>query len=94
MKRSNQNGYRGRIGRKLVFVFVAFVMVVVGSTGWTLYNLTSQTLERQMTERLMAITELVADGVVGDVVRAFEPGDESFPSYQRLSDRLRFRRRG
>jgi signal transduction histidine kinase len=89
MKRSNQNGYRGRIGRKLVFVFVAFVMVVVGSTGWTLYNLTSQTLERQMTERLMAITELVADGVVGDVVRAFEPGDESFPSYQRLSDRLR-----
>jgi two-component system OmpR family sensor kinase len=89
MSGSSQTRYPGRIGRRLVLVFVAFVMVVVGGTGWTLYDLTAQSLERQMTERLVAVTELVADGTLGDLVSAFRPGDESFPSHTRLRGRLR-----
>lgn len=42
-----------------------------------------------MTERLVAVTELVADGILGDLVSAFRPGDESFPSHRNMSMILR-----
>ncbi len=80
---------RGRIGRRLVLIFVVFVMVVVGGMGWVLYDLTSSSLERQMSERLVAVAQLVTEGVNGDVVRHFRPGDEGFREYKRLTDRLR-----
>lgn len=80
---------RGRIGRRLVLSFVAFVMAVVGAVGWALYNLTARSLETQMSERLVAVAQLVAEGVEGDVVRRLRPGLEEGELYRRLAVRLR-----
>ncbi len=81
--------FRGRIGRRLVLTFVAFVMVVVGGTGWVLYSLTRRSLERQMSERLLAVAQLVAEGIDGDAVSWLQPGYEGGRLYKRLTNRLR-----
>ncbi|MSS73818.1 MAG: hypothetical protein EXS64_20380 [Candidatus Latescibacteria bacterium] len=84
-----QGGRRGRIGRKLVLTFVSFVMVVVGGTGWALYDVTRRSLEREMSERLMTAALLVAGGLDGGTVRTLRPGDEAFlRAYVSLTARL------
>lgn len=67
-------GRRGRIGRRLVLTFVVFVMAVVSTTGWVLYDLTRRSLERQMSERLVAVAQLVTEGL--DLVYRLQPGYE------------------
>ncbi len=87
--RSIQGGRRGRIGRKLALAFVAFVMVVVGGTGWALYDVTRRSLEREMSERLTAVARLVAGGLDGQTVRTLHPGAEGYRTYASLTARLR-----
>ena len=80
---------RGRIGRKLVVTFVFFVLSVIGGTGWAFHDLTQRSLDRQMSERLLAVARLVAGGLDGDLVRRLRPGDEGFRVYGILTNRLR-----
>ena len=84
-----QAGRRGRIGRRLVLTFVAFVAAVMGATGWVLYDLTRTSLDRQMSERLVAIAQLVSEGVDGDAVERLRPGYEGGALYGKLTLRLR-----
>jgi signal transduction histidine kinase len=79
----------GRIGRKLVLSFVLLIMVVVGGSGWVLFKLTERSLERQMSERLIAIAQLVSSGPNGEVLRHLRPGAESYGIYKRLTAQLR-----
>jgi hypothetical protein len=72
-----------------VLTFVAFVMAVVGGTGWALYDTTRRSLEREMSDRLVAVARLVAGGLDGDRVRLLRPGDEGFRTYRGLTARLR-----
>ncbi len=80
---------QGRIGYKLVLSFVLLVMVVVGGSGWVLYELTERSLEQQMSEHLIAVAQLVATGPNGGVLRMLRPGYENFNLYQSLTARLR-----
>ena len=84
-----QAGRRGRIGRRLVLTFVAFVAAVMGGTGWVLYDLTRDSLDRQMSERLVAVAQLVSEGVDGDAVQRLRPGYEGGALYGKLTLRLR-----
>jgi signal transduction histidine kinase len=83
------SGTRGRIGRKLVLSFVALVMLVVGGSGWVLYQQAVDSLEQQMSHHLEAEARLLANGQSGDVLIALRQGFEQFPLYRRLTDRLR-----
>lgn len=79
---------RGRIGHKLVLSFVLLVMVVVGGSGWVLFELTEFSLERQMSERLIAVAQLVSTQPNGDVLRYLQPGSENGGLYKRLTAQL------
>ena len=80
--------HRGRIGRRLVVTFVVLVFLVVGSTGWMLYGLTRTSLERQMSERLLAVAQLTAAGIDGDAVRHLRSGFEGGSLHARLRAKL------
>ena len=80
--------HRGRIGRRLVVTFVVFVFLVVGSTGWILYRLTRNSLERQMSDQLLAIAQLSAAGIDGDAVRHLRSGFEGGNLHARLRAKL------
>ena len=83
------SGPRGRIGRKLVLSFVALTMVVVGGSGWILYERAVDSLEEQMSFHLQAEAELLVTGLATDVLIGLRPGYETFSVYRFLTDRLR-----
>ena len=79
----------GRIGHKLVLSFVLLVMVMVGGSGWVLFEVTERSLEQQMSERLVAIAQLVSTSPNGEVLRHLRPGAESYGIYKRLRAQLK-----
>ena len=79
---------RSRIGNKLVLSFVLLVMVVVGTSGWVLYEMTRRSLEWQMRDHLVSVAQLVSTGLYGDVLKRLRPGDESFSLHRKLTVRL------
>ena len=81
---------RARIGPKLILSFVLLVMVVVGTSGWVLYELTRRSLEWQMRDHLGSVARLLSTGLSGEVLKRLRPGDESFSLHQRLTDKLRY----
>ena len=80
---------RGKIGRKLVVSFVLVVMVVVGGSGWLLFDLTARSLGRQMSQRLLAVAQLLSAVPNGEVLKYVRPGSERGLLYQRLTAQLR-----
>ena len=80
---------RGRIGRRLVLSFVLLAMVVVGGSGWVLYERALDSLERQMGNHLVAEVELIASGINGETVMALRPGYEAHSFYRNYTNRLR-----
>ncbi|MEW6755350.1 MAG: ATP-binding protein [Candidatus Latescibacterota bacterium] len=83
---------RPRIGHKLVVSFVLLVMVVVGTSGWVLFEMTRRSLEWQMRKHLVSVAQLLASAQYGDVVTRLRPGDESFGLYPRLAAQLQHSR--
>lgn len=79
---------RGRIGNKLVLSFVVLVMVVVGGSGWVLFELTERSLEKQMSERLLSVAQLLSTGPSGDVLRYLRPGSKGGGLHRRLMAQL------
>ncbi|MFH1569975.1 MAG: ATP-binding protein [Gemmatimonadota bacterium] len=82
---------RGRLGRKLVLSFVALAMLVVGGSGWFLYEQSVQILEEQMGSHLVAEAQLLASRLEssGDVILRLVPGFENLNWYRAQRDRLR-----
>ena len=80
---------RGRIGRKLVISFVLLVMLMVGGTGWVFIELTRRSLEQQMSDNLVAVANLTAASLNGNLVRRLRPGLEDFRLYKSMTTRLR-----
>ena len=81
--------FRGRIGRKLVLSFVVLVMVMMGGSGWVLFELTERSLERQLSERLIAVAQLLSTSPSGQVLGQLRPGYENFRLYKNLTAQLR-----
>ena len=79
---------RGRIGHKLVLSFVLLVMAVMGSSGWVLFALIQRSLERQMSEHLVATARLVSAGLHSDVLERLQPGYEDSRVYSMLTAQL------
>ncbi len=77
----------GQIGRRLVLTFVAFVLILIGGSGWFAYRLIRVSLERQMSERLVAVALLVTEGL--DQVHRLEPGYEGGSLHRALTARIR-----
>ena len=61
---TNNRPSRGRIGTKLVLSFVLLVMVVVGSSGWVLFQLIERSLKQQMSQQLVAAARLVTTALM------------------------------
>ena len=89
MNTSTTAPHRARIGQKLVLSFVLLVMVLIGTSGWTLVELTRRSLEGQMRGHLISTAELVGSGISGDVLRILAPGWERAGIYQTLVTKLR-----
>ena len=79
---------RTRIGHKLILSFVLLVMVVVGLSGWVLFELTDRSLERQMRDHLVSVATLVSTNLSGNVLRYLRPGREHSDLYRRLMGKL------
>ena len=79
---------RTRIGHKLILSFVLLVMVVVGLSGWVLFELTDRSLERQMRDHLVSVATLVSTNLSGNVLRYLRPGREHSDLYRRLMSKL------
>ena len=79
----------GRIGRRLVLSFVGLAMVVVGGSGWVLYERALDSLERQMGGHLVAEAELIATGIDSATVTRLHPGFENYHFHKNLTNRLR-----
>ena len=79
---------RARIGQKLVLSFVLLVMVLVGTSGWALVELTRRSLEGQMRSHLISMAQMVASGISGDVLRILGPGWEHSGVYRTLVAKL------
>lgn len=79
---------RTRIGHKLILSFVLLVMVVVGVSGWVLFELTSRSLEWQMRIHLVSVAKLVSTSLSGDVLRYLRPGREHSNLYRTLVGKL------
>ena len=75
---------RTRIGHKLILSFVLLVMVVVGLSGWVLFELTDRSLERQMRDHLVSVATLVSTKLSGNVLRYMDPGREHTTLYRNL----------
>ena len=79
---------RTRIGHKLILSFVLLVMVVVGLSGWVLFELTDRSLERQMRDHLVSVAKLVSTNLSGNVLRYLHPGREHSNLYRTLVSKL------
>ena len=79
---------RTRIGHKLILSFVLLVMVVVGLSGWVLFELTDRSLERQMRDHLVSVATLVSTNLSGNVLRYLHPGREHDSLYRTLVGKL------
>ncbi len=79
---------RTRIGHKLILSFVLLVMVVVGLSGWVLFELTDRSLERQMSDHLVSVATLVSTNLSGSVLRFMHPGREHSDLYRTLVGKL------
>lgn len=86
---ASRDGPTGRLGRKLVLSFVALVMLVVGGSGWVLYERTLQSLEEQMSSHLVAEARLLANGMSGDYLLSLRPGYETYNSHRQEVSRLK-----
>ena len=75
---------RTRIGHKLILSFVLLVMVVVGLSGWVLFELTDRSLERQMRDHLVSVATLVSTKLSGNVLRYLDPEREHSNLYRTL----------
>ena len=75
---------RTRIGHKLILSFVLLVMVVVGLSGWVLFELTDRSLERQMRDHLVSVATLVSTKLSGNVLRYLHPEREHSNLYRNL----------
>ena len=75
---------RTRIGHKLILSFVLLVMVVVGLSGWVLFELTDRSLERQMRDHLVSVATLVSTNLSGNVLRYLHEGREHSNLYRNL----------
>ena len=69
--------------------FVLLAMVVVGGSGWVLYERALDSLERQMGNHLVAEVGLIAAGINGETVMRLRPGYESKSFYRNYTERLR-----
>ncbi len=87
-KSAASEGPRARIGHKLILSFVLLVMVVVGLSGWVLFELTDRSLERQMRDHLVSVATLVSTSLSGGVVPYLRPGREHSDLYRRLMGKL------
>ena len=79
---------RTRIGHKLILSFVLLVMVVVGMSGWVLFELTRRSLEWQMRAQLVSVAQLVSTSLSVDVLRYLRPGREHSNLYRNLMGKL------
>ena len=79
---------RTRIGHKLILSFVLLVMVVVGMSGWVLFELTRRSLEWQMRAQLVSVAQLVSTSLSPDVLRYLRPGREHSNLYRNLMGKL------
>ena len=79
---------RTRIGHKLILSFVLLVMVVVGLSGWVLFELTDRSLERQMRDHLVSVATLVSTKLSGNVLRYLHPEREHSNLYRTLVGKL------
>ena len=79
---------RTRIGHKLILSFVLLVMVVVGLSGWVLFELTDRSLERQMRDHLVSVATLVSMKLSGSVLPYLHEGREHSTLYRNLMLRL------
>ena len=79
---------RTRIGHKLILSFVLLVMVVVGLSGWVLFELTDRSLERQMRDHLVSVATLVSTKLSGNVLRYLHEGREHSTLYRTLAGKL------
>jgi len=86
---TSRDGPTGRLGRKLVLSFVALAMLVVGGSGWVLYERALHSLEEQMSNHLVAEARLLANGMSGDVLLRLRPGFESLGFYRQEVGRLK-----
>ncbi len=75
---------RTRIGHKLMLSFVLLVMVVVGLSGWVLFELTDRSLERQMRDHLVSVAALVSTKLSGSVLTYLHEGREHTTLYRNL----------
>ena len=75
---------RTRIGHKLILSFVLLVMVVVGLSGWVLFELTDRSLERQMRDHLVSVATLVGTNLSGNVLTYLHEGREHTTLYRNL----------
>jgi hypothetical protein len=72
----------GSFRRRLVLSFVTLAMLVVGGSGWILYERALESLEAQLSSRLVAEVRLIANGLPTGIARFVRPGFEGFPYYQ------------
>ena len=87
-KSSSGERPRTRIGHKLILSFVLLVMVVVGLSGWVLFELTDRSLERQMRDHLVSVATLVSTKLSGNVLRYLHEGREHSTLYRTLVGKL------
>jgi signal transduction histidine kinase len=65
-----------------VLSFVTLAMLVVGGSGWILYERALESLEAQLSSRLVAEARLIANGLPTGIARFVRPGFEGlFPYY-------------
>ena len=63
-------------------------MVVVGMSGWVLFELTRRSLEWQMRAQLVSVAQLVSTSLSPDVLRYLRPGREHSNLYRNLMGKL------
>lgn len=73
----------------MVFTFVLFVTVFVGSTGWFLYRTTKNSLDNDLGDKLMAISQAVTTQIDGMFLMQLTPGDETTRTYSNLLNKLK-----
>ena len=77
--------FRGRIGRRFTICFVVVVSGVIGGTGWWSFSRIHALLERQLNDHLVAVAQLIAGRIDGDVVLGMKP---NYGIYRRMQVQL------
>ena len=83
------HSYPHRIGHRLVVVFVLFVVLLIGGSGWVLYQLTRKSLNDDLGDKLMAIAHIAASQINGSIVINLRPGDEETRTYINFAEKLK-----